>query len=111
MWEKIKNIFAIIGAVLAIAFFTFVLVFLRRRDSDRRGSREPERADTAVEDGITECEGRAGRIEERISRAESSAGRCEEHLQRAEEILRNAIERSRKKEPDTKNVSGCNVNN
>ena len=73
MWEKIKNIFAVIGAVLAIAFFTFVLVFLRRRDSDRRGSREPERADTAVEDGITECEGRAGRIEERIDNAAERA--------------------------------------
>ena len=97
VWEKIKSILSVIGAVFTIAFCTFVLVFLRRRDSDGLGSRGADERDTAVEDGIGECENRTGRVEERIERAEDSAGRCEEHLHKAEAILREAIRRSREK--------------
>ena len=111
MWEKIKGILAVIGAVITVAFCTFVLVFLRRRNSDGYGSRGIDERDTAIQEGIGECQDRTDRISESLGRAESSAGRCEEHLQRAEDILRNAINRSRKKEPDAQNVSGCDSDN
>lgn len=96
MWEKIKKIFAVIGAVLSVLLFSFLLVLLRRRSSDGSGSREADARDTRIKEGIGSCEERAGRIEDGITRAEDGVARCEEHLQRAESILREAIARSRK---------------
>lgn len=108
MWEKIKNIFAVVGAVLTIAFCTFVLVFLRRRDSVESGSGGTPERDTKVEDGIGECEDRTDGIKESLGRAEDSVGRCEEHLHRAEAILRDAIRRSRNRESDAQDVADNN---
>lgn len=82
MCKKIKNVLAVIGAVLTIAACTFCLVFLRRRDSDGQRSSDSDERDTRIQEGIRN--------------AEDSAERCEEHLRRAEDILREAIERSRK---------------
>ena len=108
MWEKIKSIFAVIGAVITIAFCTFVLVFLRRRDSVGLGSDGVDGADTSVEDGIGECQDRTDGIQESLGRAEDSVGRCEEHLHRAEAILRNAIRRSRERESNSQDVADNN---
>lgn len=112
MWKKIKGILAVVGAVFTIAFCTFVLVFLRRRDSDRRGSDGVDGRDSAIQDGIADSQGRIenveGRIETvegRIETVEESVGRCEEHLHRAEAILRNAIRRSREGKEHTENVA------
>lgn len=105
MWEKIKNVLSVLGAIFTIALCTFVLVFLRRRDTDRRGSHGVNERDTRVEDGITECEGRTDEIEEHISSAEDGIGRCEEHLHRAEAILREAIRRSRERESEPQDVA------
>lgn len=101
MWEKIKGILAVIGAVLTVVACTFFLVFLRRRDSDGQGSSGTDERDTAIQEGIADCEGRAERVEERLDRAGDATARCEEHLQRAEDILRNAINRSKKEKPET----------
>lgn len=84
MWEKIKTVLSIAGAVLSVLFFTVLLFVLRRGKADGRGS-----------DGTDE---RDSRIEERIDSAGDAIARCEEHLQRAEELLRGAVERSRKEE-------------
>ena len=84
MWQKIKNIFSVVGAVLSIALFTFILFLLRRGDSDRRGSSGDAERDHRIQEGFT--------------RATDTVGRCEERLQRAEDILRGAIERSKQKE-------------
>lgn len=74
MWEKLKNAFSIVGAVLTVVLFTVILFLLRRRDTySRRSTRDSERN---------------REFENRITRSES-------HLLRAEEILRNAITRSR----------------
>lgn len=110
MWEKIKGVLAVIGACITVIACTFVLVFLRRRDSDGRGSDPASSGDTAVEDGIGECEERADRIEERIERAESSAGRCEEHLHRAEAIIREAIRRSQEERKKSEDLINGNSN-
>lgn len=88
MLEKIKKVFAIIGAVLTVIACTFFLVFLRRSDSDRRGSDGNAERDSAIKEGI-------GNAEESIRDSRDTADRCEEHLRRAEDILREAIRRSR----------------
>lgn len=111
MWEKIKNIFSIVGAFLSVILFTVFLFVLRRGKIDGRGSKSADERDTRIQDGIGECEERANRIEERIERAESSAGRCEEHLQRAEDILREAIRRSREERERSKDLINNNHNN
>lgn len=108
MWEKIKNAFAVIGAVLTVAFCTFVLVFLRRRDSDRRGSNGVDERDSAIKDGIADSQGRIENVEGRIETVEESVGRCEEHLHRAEAILRNAIRRSREDKRNAEDVADNN---
>lgn len=95
MWEKIKKIGSIVCAVVTIIFCTVALFLLRRGKTDGRGSRTADDRDTRIQEGITDCEGRAERIEERIESAENAVTGCEEHLQRAEDILRRAIERSR----------------
>ena len=82
MWNKVKTIFSIIGAVLSVALFTFLLFLLRRGKTDRQGSSGTSDADRRVEEGIGNCE--------------DGIKQCEEHLQRAEEILREAIERGEK---------------
>lgn len=102
MWEKVKNIFSIIGAVLSVVLFTVLLFLLRRGSSDgRRSTTDTERTFT-IQDGIAESERRNNNIErectERSTRAEERIAECERHIQRAESILRGAIERSRKKE-------------
>jgi hypothetical protein len=106
--EKIKKVFAVLGAVFTVIFCTLFLV-LRRRDSDRQRSGGTVEYDTTVEDGITECEGRVTEIEGHISNAEDGVARCEERLHRAEEILRNAIRRSRegKTNPETVDSDNC----
>ena len=111
MWEKIKGFLAVIGAFITVVACTIVLVFFRRRDSDGRGSDPASERDTAVEDGIGECEERADRIEERIERAESSAGRCEEHLHRAEAIIREAIRRSKEEREKSEDLINSNSHN
>ena len=98
MWKKIKGILAVIGAVLTVAFCTFVLVFLRRRDSDGQRSGRIDEYDTRITEGIESSQGRINSVEGRITTVEESVGRCEERLHRAEEILRNAIRRSRKED-------------
>ena len=102
MWEKVKNIFSIIGAVLSVVLFTFLLFLLRRSNSNRgRSTTDTERTFT-VQEGLAESERRNSNIErectERSTRAEERIADCERHIQRAECILRGAIERSRKKE-------------
>lgn len=94
MGDKVKKVFAFVGAVFTVIFCTLFLVF-RRRDSDGRGSAGIDEYDTRVEDGITNCEGRVTELEGHIANAESGVARCEERLHRAEEILREAIRRSR----------------
>ena len=101
MWQKIKNILAVIGAVLSVALFTFLLFLLRRRDTDRRGSTDGTDRDSGIQEGIESCEERTVRIEDGITRAEDGIARCEERLQRAEDILRRAIEHSRKEKGTT----------
>ena len=108
MWKKIKGILAVIWAVFTIAFCTFVLVFLRRRDSDGRGSDGVDERDSAIQGGIADSQGRIENVEGRIETVEESVGRCEEHLHRAEEILRNAIRRSREGKEHTENVADNN---
>lgn len=98
MWEKIKNVLSVIGAVLSVVLFTVVLFLLRRGKTDGQGSGANAERDSRIQGGIESSKDRAGRIEEGITRAEDGIRRCEEHLQRAEDILRNAIKRSRKEE-------------
>lgn len=93
MGEKIKKIFAVIGAVFTVVFCTLFLV-LRRRDSNGQRSGGTVEYDTRVEDGIADCE-------DGITKCTDGITRCEERLQRAEEILRNAIERSRKEKSES----------
>lgn len=82
MWEKIKKVFAIIGAVLSVVLFTVILFLLRRRSSDGQGSSGIDERDTRIKEGL--------------DGASDTARRCEERLRRAEEILRGAIERGEK---------------
>lgn len=89
MAEKIKKIFAVIGAVLTVAVCTFFLVFLRRRDADGQGSSGADERDTRIQEGLDGAE-------EAIKQSRDTAERCEERLRRAEEILRGAIERGEK---------------
>ena len=96
MWEKIKNVLSVIGAVLSVVLFTVVLFLLRRGKTGGQGSGANAERASRIQGGIESSKDRAGRIEEGITRAEDGIGRCEEHLQRAEDILRNAIKRSRK---------------
>lgn len=91
MWEKIKGVLAVIGAVLTVIACTFFLVFLRRRDSDGLGGGGADERDTRIQEGLDGAE-------ESIKRSRDTAERCEEHLRRAEEILRDAIKRGKKEE-------------
>ena len=107
MWKKVKNILIIIGSSVAIVALSVIYVLMCGSKADRRRSSESDERDTAIKDGIAECEGRAEEIRgeaeecrESISRAGTSAERCEEHLQRAEDILREAIRRSREGKQD-----------
>jgi hypothetical protein len=84
--DKVKKVFAVIGAVLTVIICTFFLVFLRRRDSDGQGSSGIDERDSRIQEGLDGAE-------ESIKRSRDTATRCEEHLRRAEEILRNAIKR------------------
>ena len=84
--DKVKKVFAVIGAVLTVVVCTSFLVFLRRRDSDGQGSTGIDERDSRIQEGLDGAE-------ESIKRSRDTATRCEEHLRRAEEILRNAIER------------------
>lgn len=93
MWETIKEILLLILVVGVLLTLWYVL---RRCSPDRRGST-----------GDAE---RNRRIEEGIESAESSAERCEDHLQRAEDILRNAVERSRKKKQKAEDSDNGNGN-
>jgi exonuclease VII small subunit len=98
VWEKIKTVLCIAGAVLSVLFFTVLLFVLRRGKTDGRGSNGADERDSRIKEGIADCEAGTERIEERIKSAEDAITRCEEHLQRAEDLLRGAIERSRKEE-------------
>ena len=91
MSEKIKKIFAVIGAVLTVTMCTFFLIFLRRRDADGQGSRGIDERNQRIKEGLDGAE-------ESVRRSRDTAERCEERLRRAEEILRNAIERSKEAE-------------
>ena len=93
MLEKVKTIFSIIGAVLAVVLFTVILFLLRRSKTDGRGSSDDTERDTRIKEGIAECQ--------------DSVGRCEEHLQRAEDILRRAVKRSREEAGEAGNGGDC----
>lgn len=102
MCEKIKKVFACIGAVFTVIGCTLFLL-LRRRDADGLGSEGTDERDSAIQEGLGNASDRADRIEEGssrvedgITRAEERAEQCREHLQRAEDILREAIKRSEK---------------
>ena len=101
MWQKIKTVFSIIGAVMSIVLFTVILFLLRRSKTDRQRSGDDSERNQRIEEGIGRCEERTDSVSEGLDRAKDGIGRCEEHLQRAEDILRNAIKRSREGEPDT----------
>ena len=101
MWDKIKTVFSIIGAVLSFVLFTVILFLLRRGKADGRRSEDDSERNQRIEEGIGKCEERAESVSEGLDRAKDGIGRCEEHLQRAEDILRNAIKRSREAEQDT----------
>ena len=101
MWQKIKTVFSIIGAVLSIVIFTTILFLLRRSKTDKRRNGDDSERNQRIEEGIGKCEERTDSVSEGLNRAKDGIGRCEEHLQRAEDILRNAIKRSREGEPDT----------
>ena len=91
MWEKVKKIFAIIGAVLSVVLFTVLLFLLRRRSSDGQGSSGIDERDSAITGGLDKAS-------ESIERSRDTVEQCEEHLRRAEEILRNAIKRGEEEE-------------
>ena len=107
MGEKIKKVFAVIGAVFTVVFCT-VFLLLRRRDSYRLRSDGTSERDRVIQEGIAECQGGIESVEGRIETVEESVGRCEEHLRRAEDILRNAIKRSRKGEANADETSNSN---
>ncbi|MBR2724684.1 MAG: hypothetical protein IKB72_04535 [Ruminococcus sp.] len=89
MWENIKKVFAIIGAVLSVVLFTVILFLLRRRSSDGQGSSGIDERDTRIKEGLDGAQ-------ESIRDSRDTTERCEERLRRAEEILRGAIERGEK---------------
>lgn len=95
MWQKIKKIFSVIGAVLSVLFCTISLFMLRRSKTDRRASNSSDERDSRIQEGFDSSQERADRIEEGITRAEDGIARCERRLQRAEDILRDAINRSK----------------
>lgn len=101
MWNKVKTVLSIIGAVLTVLLLTVLLFVLRGGKAHGRGGTDDSERDSRIQEGIDSCEKRAGRIEEGI-------GRCEERLQRAEDILREAIKRSREGEPEAE--EDCNSN-
>lgn len=109
MGEKIKKVFAVIGAVFTVIFCT-VFLLLRRRDSYRRRSDGTSERDRIIQEGIEQSQGRIEDVEGRITECEESIGRCEEHLRRAEEILRGAIRRSRKEEGHNGDSADNNIN-
>ena len=84
--DKVKKVFAVIGAVLTVLVCTFFLIFLRRRGSDGQGSSGIDERNQRIEEGLDEATGK-------INECRDTAERCEERLRRAEEILRNAIKR------------------
>lgn len=86
MWEKIKKVFAIIGAVLSVVLFTVILFLLRRGSSDGQGSSGNAERDRRIKEGLDGAQ-------ESIRDSRDTAERCEERLRRAEEILRGAIKR------------------
>lgn len=86
MWEKIKKVFAIIGAVLSVVLFTVLLFLLRRGGSDGQGSSGNAERDRRIKEGLDGAQ-------ESIRDSRDTAERCEERLRRAEEILRGAIKR------------------
>lgn len=110
MWNKVKKVFAVIGAVFTVVFCT-VFLLLRRRDSYRLRSDGTSERDRIIQEGIAGCENGIESVEGRITTVEESVGRCEEHLQRAEEILRNAIRRSREGEADPNSNSNSDDSN
>lgn len=87
MWKKIKNYLIIVGAAILVFVLTIFYVLMRGSKADRQGSTGADERDSAIQDGIRECQ--------------ESVDRCGEHLQRAEDILRRAIERSREGKPET----------
>lgn len=89
--DKVKKVFAVIGAVLTVIVCTFFLVFLRRGSSDGQGSSGIDERDSRIQEGLDGAE-------ESIKRSRDTAERCEEHLRRAEEILRNAVKRGKEEE-------------
>lgn len=108
MWEKIKNIFSIIGASLSVCILTIIVTLLCRRKAVRPRSDGTDERDSRIQEGLDSSQERAERIEDGISKAEDGITRCEERLQRAEDILRRAIERSRQEKSDASD--SCNNN-
>lgn len=107
MWNKIKTVFAVIGACIGSVCVT---LFLKGR-SGGRGSEGNDERDRRIQEGIDRTEGNiseANRIAGELSGTiEERTRSCEEHLSRAEEILRGAIKRG-EKEKDSSLGDGRN---
>lgn len=88
MWNKIKTIFSIIGAVLTVIFLSVIPVLLCRKESQTDGS------------GSNRIDESAGRIREGLDRSEERVADSQERIRRAKEILRKAIERAGKEEQE-----------
>lgn len=87
MLEKVKKVFAVLGA----CFLSVIVTLFLRGRSDGRGSGGNASGDGRVEEGLGELKEEIGRLREETERAEG-------HIGRAEEILRGAVERSKKRE-------------
>lgn len=88
MWNKIKTIFSIIGAVLTVIFLSVIPVLLCGKESQTDGS------------GSNRIDESAGRIREGLDRSEERVADSQERIRRAKEILRKAIERAGKEEQE-----------
>jgi hypothetical protein len=101
VWDKIKKAFSIIGGILSALFFGLMFFFIGRGSSDRRGSTNNPRGNGERSERVT-----LDTTEIRESR--ESVERATRHFQSAENILRNAINRSKQKEQETKECNDSN---
>lgn len=101
MWEKIKKAFSIIGGILSALFFGLMFFFIGRGSSDRRRSTTDDTKNGERTERVT-----LDTTETRESR--ESVERATEHFQSAEDILRNAINRSKQREQETKECNDSN---
>jgi hypothetical protein len=101
VWDKIKKAFSIIGGIFSALFFGLMFFFIGRGSSDRRGS-------TTDDTGNGERTERVTLDTTEIRESRESVERATGHFQSAENILRNAINRSKQKEQETKECNDSN---